>query len=217
MSVFQKHVLLGTGSVGKSAITLKFHMDKFVEHYEPTIEDVIRKQVYVGTQNYNLEILDTAGCESFVAMRDLYIKNGQGFFLVYSMTSRSTFEELKEIHEQIMRVKEVEDPKDRARVPIVLVANKCDLPNPVISSEEGMALAQEWGCPYLETSAKTGQNIQEMFYKLVEITAAIVEQEEATINKGKGKGKKASATKSKTHTTSSRSRKAKSGKGCTIM
>ena len=68
-----------------------------------------------------LEILDTAGTEQFAAMRDLYMKNGQGFLLVYSITSQATFADLQEIREQILRVKDTDD------VPMVLVGNKCDL------------------------------------------------------------------------------------------
>ena len=68
-----------------------------------------------------LEILDTAGTEQFTAMRDLYMKNGQGFVLVYSIIAQSTFNDLPDLREQILRVKDVDD------VPMVLVGNKCDL------------------------------------------------------------------------------------------
>ena len=65
-----------------------------------------------------LEILDTAGTEQFTAMRDLYMKNGQGFVLVYSITAQSTFNDLMDLREQILRVKDTDD------VPMVLVGNK---------------------------------------------------------------------------------------------
>ena len=54
-------------------------------------------------------------------MRDLYMKNGQGFVLVYSITAQSTFNDLQDLREQILRVKDTDD------VPMVLVGNKCDL------------------------------------------------------------------------------------------
>lgn len=76
-----------------------------MEKYDPTIEDSYRKQVEVDGQQCMLEILDTAGTEQFTAMRDLYMKNGQGFILVYSITAQSTFNDLQDLREQILRVK----------------------------------------------------------------------------------------------------------------
>jgi small GTP-binding protein len=80
----------------------------FVEKYDPTIEDSYRKQVEVDGQQCMLEILDTAGTEQFTAMRDLYMKNGQGFILVYSIIAKSTFDDLSELRDQIKRVKDSE-------------------------------------------------------------------------------------------------------------
>jgi Ras-related protein Rap-2C len=87
-----KVVVLGSGGVGKSAITVKFVSGKFVEKYDPTIEDFYRKEIEVDGAPSVLEILDTAGTEQFSSMRDLYIKNGQGFVVVYSITSLQTFQ-----------------------------------------------------------------------------------------------------------------------------
>ncbi|GFS87921.1 ras-related protein Rap-2a [Nephila pilipes] len=95
----------------------------FMEKYDPTIEDFYRKEIEVDSAPCVLEILDTAGTEQFASMRDLYIKNGQGFVVVYSITSHQTFQDIKNMKEQIMRVKNTE------RVPILLVGNKVDLEN----------------------------------------------------------------------------------------
>lgn len=84
---------------------MQFVQSIFVEKYDPTIEDSYRKQVEVDGLQCMLEILDTAGTEQFTAMRDLYMKNGQGFVLVYSITSQVTLTDLYEIREQILRVK----------------------------------------------------------------------------------------------------------------
>lgn len=97
--------VLGSGGVGKSALTVQFVQGIFVEKYDPTIEDSYRKQVEVDGQQCMLEILDTAGTEQFTAMRDLYMKNGQGFVLAYSITAQSTFNDLQDLREQILRVK----------------------------------------------------------------------------------------------------------------
>uniref|UniRef100_A0A5F8G1X1 Uncharacterized protein n=1 Tax=Monodelphis domestica TaxID=13616 RepID=A0A5F8G1X1_MONDO len=76
-------VPFSSGGVGKSTLTVQFVQGIFVEKYDPTIEDSYRKQVEVNCQQCMLEILNTAGTEQFTAMRDLYMKNGQGFTLVY--------------------------------------------------------------------------------------------------------------------------------------
>ncbi|KAI7880481.1 ras related protein 1b [Mucor mucedo] len=158
-----KLVVLGSGGVGKSALTVQFVQSIFVEKYDPTIEDSYRKQVEVDGLQCMLEILDTAGTEQFTAMRDLYMKNGQGFVLVYSITSQVTLTDLYEIREQILRVKGSDN------VPMVLVGNKCDLESErIVSREKGMSLSQQWGGkPFYETSARFKINVDEVFYDVV--------------------------------------------------
>lgn len=113
-----KVVVLGSGGVGKSALTVQFVSGCFMEKYDPTIEDFYRKEIEVDNSPCVLEILDTAGTEQFASMRDLYIRNGQGFVVVYSLTNAQTFQDIKGMKEQITRVKGTD------RVPILLVANK---------------------------------------------------------------------------------------------
>ncbi|KAL0832317.1 hypothetical protein ABMA28_001753 [Loxostege sticticalis] len=157
-----KIVVLGSGGVGKSALTVQFVQGIFVEKYDPTIEDSYRKQVEVDGQQCMLEILDTAGTEQFTAMRDLYMKNGQGFVLVYSITAQSTFNDLQDLREQILRVKDKDD------VPMVLVGNKCDLEaERVVGKEQGGNLARHFNCAFMETSAKAKINVNDVFYDLV--------------------------------------------------
>jgi len=158
-----KIVVLGSGGVGKSALTVQFVQGIFVEKYDPTIEDSYRKQVEVDGQQCMLEILDTAGTEQFTAMRDLYMKNGQGFVLVYSITAQSTFNDLQDLREQILRVKDMDN------VPMVLVGNKCDLEDErVVGKDQGSNLAHQFGCTFLETSAKAKINVNDIFYDLVQ-------------------------------------------------
>ncbi|OWF48347.1 ras-related protein Rap-2c-like [Mizuhopecten yessoensis] len=157
-----KVVVLGSGGVGKSALTVKFVSGTFMEKYDPTIEDFYRKEIEVDSAPSVLEILDTAGTEQFASMRDLYIKNGQGFVIVYSITSLQTFQDIKSMKEQIMRVKGIEN------IPMILVGNKADLEHQrEVPSKEGATLAQIWGCPFLETSAKNTQNVNEVFIEIV--------------------------------------------------
>ncbi|KAF9427943.1 Ras- protein Rap-1b [Entomortierella beljakovae] len=174
-----KLVVLGSGGVGKSALTVQFVQSVFVDRYDPTIEDSYRKQVEVDGQQCMLEILDTAGTEQFTAMRDLYMKNGQGFILVFSIILSSTFDELAELHRQILRVKDVD------KVPIVLVGNKCDLEGDrKVPRDRAEMLSARWGgTPFYETSARTRINVDEVFYDLVR---KINQQNPIKIDKSKG-------------------------------
>jgi len=157
-----KLVVLGAGGVGKSALTVQFVQGIFVEKYDPTIEDSYRKQVEVDNDQYMLEILDTAGTEQFTAMRDLYMKNGQGFVLVYSIIAQSTFNDLTDMREQILRV------KDTDKVPLILVGNKCDLTDQrIISTEQGKELSARWNCEFIEASAKAKTNVDQIFQTLI--------------------------------------------------
>ena len=95
--------------------------------------------------------------EQFTAMRDLYMKNGQGFVLVYSITAQSTFNDLHDLREQILRVKDTDD------VPMVLVGNKCDLEEErVVHKEHGTNLARQYNCAFMETSAKAKINVYDV-------------------------------------------------------
>lgn len=95
--------------------------------------------------------------EQFTAMRDLYMKNGQGFVLVYSITAQSTFNDLQDLREQILRVKDTDD------VPMVLVGNKCDLEDErVVGKDQGVNLARQFNCVFMETSAKAKINVRDV-------------------------------------------------------
>ncbi|XP_074598242.1 ras-associated protein 2-like [Brevipalpus obovatus] len=168
-----KVVVLGSGGVGKSALTVQFVSGTFIEKYDPTIEDFYRKEIEVDGAPCVLEILDTAGTEQFASMRDLYIKNGQGFVVVYSITNHQTFQDVKNMNEMIIRCKGNVD-----KVPILLVGNKVDLVHQrEVSTMEGMSLAQNWGCPFMETSAKNRLNVNEVFAEVVREMSLITKKD----------------------------------------
>jgi len=157
-----KLVVVGGGGVGKSALTIQLIQNHFLTEYDPTIEDSYRKQVTIDGETCLLDILDTAGQEEYSAMRDQYMRTGQGFLLVFSITSRSSFDEINGFREQILRV------KDKDRVPMVLVGNKCDLDSErQVTTDEGRNKSGGWGCPFFESSAKNRINVEEAFYGLV--------------------------------------------------
>ena len=134
----------------------------FIEEYDPTIEDSYRKQVTVDNVPCFLSILDTAGQEEYSAMRDQYMRNGQGFLLVFSLTARNTFEEVTTMRNHILQV------KDADSVPILIAANKWDLQQQrEVTREEVETLAKSFGITCRMTSAKDHYNVDECFFDLV--------------------------------------------------
>lgn len=159
-----KLVIVGGGGVGKSAITLQFIQSYFVTDYDPTIEDSYTKQCVIDDIPAKLDILDTAGQEEFSAMREQYMRSGEGFLLVFSVTERSSFDEIYKFHRQILRV------KDRDEFPMLMVGNKVDLEHQrVVWQEEAQQLARNLKIPYIECSAKMRMNVDNAFYELVRV------------------------------------------------
>lgn len=109
-----KVIMVGSGGVGKSALTLQFMYDEFVEDYEPTKADSYRKkvscfkirltknlnkstlQVVLDGEEVQIDILDTAGQEDYAAIRDNYFRSGEGFLCVFSITDDESFQATQE-------------------------------------------------------------------------------------------------------------------------
>jgi GTPase KRas protein len=151
-----KLCVMGPGAVGKSAITLRFIQNAFVTDYDPTIEDSYRKVITVDEHACLLEVLDTAGQEDFVALRSTWFTQSEGFIFVFSVGSRGSFENLSNFYEEFCKIRE-DNP------PLIIVANKIDLPDRKVTSEEAKAVADKWNAQYFETSAKTGENVEQVF------------------------------------------------------
>eukprot|EP01113_Clastostelium_recurvatum_P021092 TRINITY_DN2496_c0_g1_i3.p1 TRINITY_DN2496_c0_g1~~TRINITY_DN2496_c0_g1_i3.p1 ORF type:complete len:197 (+),score=46.39 TRINITY_DN2496_c0_g1_i3:86-676(+) len=157
-----KVVVFGGGAVGKSALTIQLISNHFIIEYDPTIEDSYRRQCSIDDETCILDILDTAGQEEFSAMRDQYMRQGQGFALVYSITSRRSFDEAVLFRDQILRV------QDKDNVPMVLIGNKVDLDRQrEVATSEGRELAASFHCPFFEASAMHRVNVEEAFFELV--------------------------------------------------
>jgi GTPase KRas protein len=171
-------------------------LNHFVETYDPTIEDSYRKQVQIDSQSCMLEVLDTAGQEEYIALRDQWIRDGEGFVLVYSISSRSSFARIQRFHSQIQRVKETAmagsptypgSPMSAStpmfgQAPVMLVGNKCDrVTEREVSTQEGQALAKDLGCDFVEASAKNCVNVEKAFFD-------VVRQLRRQRNQGSGRG-----------------------------
>ncbi|RLW10093.1 hypothetical protein DV515_00002490 [Chloebia gouldiae] len=176
----------------------------FVTDYDPTIEDSYTKQCVIDERAARLDILDTAGQEEFGAMREQYMRTGEGFLLVFSVTDRGSFEEIYKFQRQILRV------KDRDEFPMILVGNKADLDhqrqvihlllvtltkktgddntemnaellfswdNAKVTQDEGQQLARQLKVTYMEASAKIRLNVDQAFHELVRVIRKFQEQE----------------------------------------
>lgn len=179
-----KLVVVGDGGVGKSAITIQFFQKLFVTDYDPTIEDSYMQHVEVDGQWCLLDVLDTAGQEEFSAMREQYMRKGDGFLLVYSVTDKNSYENIVYFHTQILRV------KDRDTYPMLLVANKVDLVHlRKVTEDQGRELAHKLGIPYIETSAKDPPlNIDATFHEVVRIIRNQPQNDNDKRRKGKIQG-----------------------------
>ncbi|XP_052769779.1 circularly permutated Ras protein 1-like [Mya arenaria] len=112
-----------------------------------------------------LDILDTAGQEEYSALRDQYTRTGDCFLLIYSVTDTTSFQQVEALYDFLKRVKDTE------QLAAVLIGNKTDLEaDRKITTQEGADLATRLGVPFIETSAKTGDNIIKAFETLIRQT-----------------------------------------------
>ncbi|PRP83663.1 ras-related protein Rap-2b-like [Planoprotostelium fungivorum] len=165
-------VLLGAGGVGKSAITIQFVKDKFVEQYDPIVVD---GKVQMMT------IWDTAGQEEYRALQDGYIRDASGFVIVYSVIDQTSFCDIRKLYERILRIRDCE------RVPAVLLGNKVDMEvDREVTAAEAKQLADEYHMDFQETSAKNKTGVEQSFHQLVRaIRLANEEQTPGRSNKKK--------------------------------
>ncbi|KAG9320827.1 hypothetical protein KVV02_000620 [Mortierella alpina] len=192
-----KVIMVGSGGVGKSALTLQYMYGDFVEEYDPTKADSYRKKIMLDNQPCQIDILDTAGQEEYAAIRDNYYRSGEGFLCVFSICEYESFMHTQEFKDQIARVLDDDKVKEQeqsqyknmsenhtqsreggessrashlsqAAIPFILVGNKSDLGQlRKVNHDEAAARAAEWNCPYIETSAKTRQNVEEVYTSLM--------------------------------------------------
>merc|ERR1719197_1867148 len=167
-----KLVFLGEQAVGKTSLITRFMYDTFDNNYQATIGiDFLSKTLYLEDTTVRLQLWDTAGQERFRSLIPSYIRDSSGAIVVYDITNRASFNNT---------AKWIEDVRTErgSDVVIVLVGNKTDLADRrQVSSEEGEEKAKEHGVMFLETSAKMGHNIKQLFRQLA---AALPGQDEGT-------------------------------------
>lgn len=160
----RKIAVVGSRSVGKSSMTVRFVEDHFVESYYPTIENQFSKSINYKNQDYAIEILDTAGQDEFSIMNEKHLIGIHGYLIIYSVTSRQSFELVEVIRDKIL------NSIGNDNIPMVLIGNKCDLNyQRQVEKIEGEQLAKKFGnVNFLETSVRDDVNISKSFEVLID-------------------------------------------------
>ncbi|XP_051940980.1 GTP-binding protein Rhes [Hippocampus zosterae] len=164
-------VVLGAPRVGKTSILRRYLRDGFVEEYQPTSEDFVRKLFRIRGETYQIDILDASGERDFPAKRRLSILTGDIFLLVFSVDDRTSLEEVCALRQEILAAKSKltkwSHDLTQQKLALVVCANKVDLQEcerEVSRAEVLHALGDN--CAYFETSAKDSTNLEKVFEAL---------------------------------------------------
>ncbi len=155
-----KLAIVGNASAGKTSLVRRFVENAFDTDYKSTLGvNIMTKTVRFPDEETEmmLTIHDMGGQEQFDRVRKTYFSGTHGCFIVFDVTNRKSFEDVKEWYTQATQYAGL-------NVSIILLGNKVDLTDErVVSHEEVAALVRELGCPYIETSAKSGENVETAF------------------------------------------------------
>lgn len=157
-----KLILGGDGAVGKTSMVHRFVDDRFETDYKGTIGTSIMKKEceFEGLKSkVRFVIWDLAGQSQFKRVRYSYVANAEAGIIVFDVTRRDTFENIKLWYDESIEISK--------NIALMLVGNKIDLEDSrIVSTAEGEELAKKLGLGYIETSAKTGENIEDAFRML---------------------------------------------------
>jgi len=157
--IFQfKLVLLGESAVGKSSLVLRFVKGQFLDYQESTIGAAFLTQtVCLNDTTVKFEIWDTAGQERYHSLAPMYYRGAQAAIVVYDITSYDSFDRAKKWVKELQR-------QGNPNIVIALAGNKVDLASKrTVEIEESQAYSEENGILFMETSAKTAANVNELF------------------------------------------------------
>merc|ERR1711998_623782 len=153
-----KYIIIGDTGVGKSCLLLQFTDKRFQQVHDPTIGvEFGARMITIDGKQIKLQIWDTAGQESFRSITRSYYRGAAGALLVYDITRRDTFNHLTTWLDDARQ-------HSSSNMVIMLIGNKSDLTHRrAVSTEEGEAFAEKNGLTFLETSAKTAENVEAAF------------------------------------------------------
>jgi len=154
-------IILGEGQVGKSSMISTLKGNKFEETgISTTGIDFYNDEAIFDGNKYKFKIFDTAGQERYRSISSQQIKVADGFMVVYAVNLSQSFEQIR------WWIDTIEDETDITKKPVMLVANKVDIKERIITHNQGYEFASSRKIKYIETSAKTGYNIKEAFNEL---------------------------------------------------
>ncbi|MFX0206068.1 MAG: Rab family GTPase [Candidatus Hodarchaeota archaeon] len=170
-----KIVAIGSGGVGKTSLIRRFAEGKFSDSYLPTLGvDITTKIFHFGEKKaaVKLIVVDTAGQEYFGRLRPTYYRGANGALIVFDVTDIKSFNALPKWLDELR-------PNVRAGIPKILIGNKNDLQDEIqIDQEQARNFAEENDMPYFETSAKEGQNVNEIFKHIAKDVLRYFEEHE---------------------------------------
>ena len=157
-------LIIGDSTVGKTSILSRFANGTFNSNYLATVGlDNFTKDEIIDNKTVRIKIWDTAGQERYKALTKGFFRNAQGIMIVYDVTNAETFENLtiwiKSINEHM--------GTDTEKIPSIVIGNKVDSEEREVKFEEAELFAKKYNYPYFETSAKTGENIDQTIRFLV--------------------------------------------------
>ena len=157
-------LIIGDSTVGKTSILSRFTNGIFNSNYLATVGlDSFTKDEIIDDKTVRIKIWDTAGQERYKSLTKGFFRNAEGVMLVYDVTNSETYENLKF---WLQSIKNNTSP-DMGEIPIILIGNKIDCEDREVKVEEAENFWKEQGYPYFETSAKTGENIDNTIKYLV--------------------------------------------------
>ncbi|KAL8790872.1 MAG: hypothetical protein Q9195_006144 [Heterodermia aff. obscurata] len=159
----RKMAIVGSRSVGKSSLTVRFVEGHFVESYYPTIENTFSQTIKHRGQDFATEIVDTAGQDEYSILNSKHFIGIHGYMLVYSVASKQSFDMIRILRDKIL------NHLGADWVPLVIVGNKSDLKmeQRQVPAEQGRKLAEEFKCAFTEASARLNQNVSKAFEQMI--------------------------------------------------
>lgn len=157
-----KICLLGDGSVGKTSLVYRFIENRFSTDFKSTLGvNLLKRQVNIGEDTVSVQIWDLGGQDAYKKLRKLYLEGSQGALVVFDKTNEKSFNNL------IDWVGSFKESQPEA--PMILIGNKVDLVDQMkITEENAKSFAKSNNMTYLETSAKTGEKVEDAFKSLIE-------------------------------------------------